>query len=336
MQTGYLDACTQFHCAGWAVDGDPPAVLELFINDQKITDIGCDGDRPDLVPHGLPPMAGFSFVFRPPLHVSDVVDLRFQSGSSLLNSPSIGHRPRLELLLEGIAAGGKGLELGPLYRPILGKRDYRVFYVDHASRAGLIEKYSLSEALSAVPAEDLADVDFVWNDRLRAVAGSGYAYCLASHVIEHVADPIGWMGEIAEVLTPGGRLNLAIPEKTLTFDRHRSPSTPAAMLEAHERKLRRPSFGQIFDHVSGVALIGQPELDKLVAARNAYDVASAAELTGDYLDVHCHVWTHESFLECWSVIHALDLVPFSLVRLTPPLSGSNEFTVSFVRDDRTP
>ncbi len=330
-QAGYLDLCVQSHCAGWAVEDRKATVLSLFINDVDVARIECTVARPDLAAHGLPALCGFSHSFDRPLHATDVVDVRFSDGTSLGASPSAAHKERLEMMLEGVVATEPGLEIGPLDRPILGKPDYQVRYVDHASREDLIEKYKLSGTEATVQPDHIRDVDVVWHGRLLDLAGGGYSYCLASHVIEHIADPIGWLIEIAEVLKPGGRLNLAVPDRARTFDYRRQPSIPAALLEAHQRQLKRPSFGQIFDHVSGVSQIGEPVPDPVAAARNAYALARLTDETQGYVDVHCHVWTHESFSACWAVIDALGLVPLQLARITPPVGTWNEFIVSFVR-----
>ena len=332
MNVGSLDYCTQSHCSGWAASDGRPARVQVFINDRFVSHVQCGLDRPDLVAHGLPRLAGFSFAFPRPLRMADWVDVRFETGAGLAQSPSTQHRERLRPLLEGIDPAERGLELGPLNRPILGKAEYRVFYVDHASKAELLAKYAQAGTTDKNDFEGLEEVDYVWADRpLIAVAGGGFGYCLASHVIEHVADPIGWLGEIAAVLRPGGRINLAVPERTRTFDYRRTPSTAAAMVEAHRRGLRRPSFAQVFDHVAGVAPLGGPAPDERAAAVAAYRRAQEAEAAGEYVDVHCHVWDHDSFLACWRVIDALGLVPLRLAGSAPASGVWNEFTVAFER-----
>ncbi len=329
MRQGSLDYTSQSHCEGWAVMGGEPAILSAFVNGKHVGDFGCGRDRPDLVEHNLPRGAGFFFAFPRPLRIEDELDVRFKDAGSLPNSPSVQHRERLERLLVGIDRGDRGLELGPLNRPILSKADYRVRYVDHASTQELRQKYGGEMSVDVAGVET---VDIVWpGGSLAAVAGGDYGYCLASHVIEHVPNPIGWLGEIAAVLRPGGRINLAVPERTRTFDHRRALSTPAAIVEAHHRKLRQPSFGQIFDHIIGVSPLGGPAADPASVAAEAYRVARDAELRGVYLDVHCHVWTHDSFVQCWSVIDALNLLPLRLDRSDPASGVWNEFTASFVR-----
>jgi SAM-dependent methyltransferase len=331
MHQGSLDYTSQSHCEGWAVVDGAPAVLSVFVNDVHVADVSCSRDRPDLIAHGLPSGAGFFYAFPRPLRIEDQLDVRFRDAGSLPNSPSVQHRERLERLLIGIDRGARGLELGPLNRPILSKSDYDVRYVDHASTEDLRQKYGGGTDAS-VDIAGFETVDVVWSGgSLAAVAGRGYSYCLASHVIEHVPDPIGWLDEICAVLRPGGRINLAVPEQTRTFDYRRALTTPAAMLEAHHRKLQKPSFGQIFDHIAGVAPLAGPVPDPVPRVIEAYRVAQQAEARGDYMDVHCHVWTHDSFIQCWSAIDALGLLPLRIDRSDSASGAWNEFTASFVR-----
>ena len=66
-------------------------------------------------------------------------------------------------------------------------------------------------------------------DRLAGVDAGGYDFVLASHALEHVADPLGALAEWARVLVPGGRLVLVLPHREATFD-HRRPVTTLAHL----------------------------------------------------------------------------------------------------------
>lgn len=330
--SGSLDYCAQSHCAGWAADGDEPVQVVVYVSGQLVGRAVCDVDRPDLEAHGLRRAAGFNFVFPRALRLQDEVDVLLASGARLANSPSIQHRERLERLLVGVGCFERGLELGPLSRPIIDKANYNVVYVDHATTAELRAKYDADKTQKALDREKLVDVDVVWGGQpLVQSVGSGYAYCLASHVIEHVADPIGWLGEIAAVLRPGGRINLAIPERTRTFDWTRQPSTVAQMLDAHRRGLRRPSFAQIYDHVTGVTPLGTEPGPPAELAQAAYAQAIQAEQSGAYMDVHCHVWDAQSFTACWTAIDALGLLPLRLDAITPANGPWNEFTVSLVR-----
>ncbi len=69
--------------------------------------------------------------------------------------------------------------------------------------------------------------------RLDAPDGA-YDAVLASHVIEHTADPLRALREWQRVLRPGGAVLLVVPHRDGTFD-HRRPPTPIEHLRADAR-----------------------------------------------------------------------------------------------------
>jgi SAM-dependent methyltransferase len=60
--------------------------------------------------------------------------------------------------------------------------------------------------------------------RIESVLDSSYDAVLASHVIEHIANPIGALREWVRVVRPGGHVLLVVPHRDGTFD-HRRPRT---------------------------------------------------------------------------------------------------------------
>jgi hypothetical protein len=320
LTLGYLDFVSTTHAAGWALYKGAPARLAITVDDCVVGDCLCAEARRDVVEAGISVTpCGFTFRFPRALTIADrVIAARFADGKELQNSPC--PHQRIDTLGFGISSKLPGIELGPLDHPFIVRPQYNVLYADHASKDDIRKKYP-AEAFQA----EVADIDIIWppgRDLALAVAGRQFAYAVASHVIEHVPDPIGWLDQLASVLCPGARINLAIPEKTRTFDRLRALSTPADVLDAHFRRLGRPNFRQIFDHATGV---DHPDYGA------AYAMAENAEREGRYIDVHCHVWTYESFLASWSVIDALGLLPLKLDRSWEPITGSNEFIVSFLK-----
>ncbi len=63
-----------------------------------------------------------------------------------------------------------------------------------------------------------------------ALKSEVYAFVLASHVLEHCANPLKAISEWKRVLRPGGVMVLLLPHKAETFD-HRRPNTDFAHLE---------------------------------------------------------------------------------------------------------
>jgi SAM-dependent methyltransferase len=67
--------------------------------------------------------------------------------------------------------------------------------------------------------------------KLPQIADDSYDAVLASHVIEHIADPLGALAEWRRILRPQGHVLLVVPHRDGTFD-HRRPPTPIEHLLA--------------------------------------------------------------------------------------------------------
>jgi SAM-dependent methyltransferase len=66
---------------------------------------------------------------------------------------------------------------------------------------------------------------------LAGVPDARYDFVLASHVLEHIANPIKALGEWRRVLKPAGVVVVIVPERSKTFD-HRRPVTTIDHLRA--------------------------------------------------------------------------------------------------------
>ena len=142
---------------------------------------------------------------------------------------------RHTVLRRGITAGvSTALEIGPLDRPVLPRPDYDVLYADWAPTSVLRKKYADDPNVY-----EIVDVDIVWNgtDELSSVVPNGMTFdaVIASHVVEHVPDPVGWLQHLSSVLKPGGTVGLVIPDKRFTFDHNRRVSETADLIDAHVR-----------------------------------------------------------------------------------------------------
>src|SRR3954463_2381400 len=114
-----------------------------------------------------------------------------------------------------------GLEIGPRVAPLVRKSEGEIYYVDFADT----EFIKSSQFDPSVRVQDIVDVDIVWNQLpLRQAVGREVDYIVASHVVEHVPDFIGWLAELHEALKTGGTLGLAVPDHRFCFDRYRVES----------------------------------------------------------------------------------------------------------------
>ena len=240
-----------------------------------------------------------------------------------------------------------GLEIGALCRPIVAPGTGPIRYADHMDTSGLREKYANDDT---VDIDQIVDVSVVWGESTlpQAVGDARFDYVIASHVIEHVPDMVGWLHEVAAVLKPGGVLSLAIPDKRYTFDAGRALTTFSALIESFFLKRRRPSFRDVLDQHEWVVAVpelitseaiwkgaGEPRslpsrhpslIEDLgvEGLRNYFDQIE----NGHYMDVHVQVLTPESFVAIFKRLADVGLLDFKIAAFYPTITNDMEFFVS--------
>ncbi len=207
-------------------------------------------------------------------------------------------------------------------------------FVDHADTAALRAKYANDPAVAL---DDIVQVDAVWGDNTLAQCfpGERFDFVIASHVIEHVPDVIGWLGEVADVLNPDGRLILAIPDRRYSFDLLRRETTLTDLVDAHLRGAKRPTPGQVFDvnahavaHDHVAAWFAPPAVPPRHYASHSWALAQAREAqAGVYIDGHCSVFTARSLLELLDGLLELKLLRFGVERFHVAPVGSAEMSL---------
>lgn len=202
--------------------------------------------------------------------------------------------------------GLRGIEIGPLFRPLVEKDDAEIYYVDQCSTEDLKVKYTGDPNTDP---DKIVGVDFVWKDKpLAETLGSicPVDYIVASHVVEHVPDLIGWLKEMRDGLRDGGLLILIVPDKRFTFDVCRRTSAYEEVRAAYREGRRRPGLRCIMDHFANVVQADCYSLWTDSSSTNELPffhipdyLSLAAEhfKEGRYVDVHCWVFTPWSFLE---------------------------------------
>jgi Methyltransferase domain len=205
---------------------------------------------------------------------------------------------------------GRGLEVGPLHEAIVGRDEADVRYVDVHDQAGLRAHYADDPG---VPGEAIPEIDYTLvkadgSSVSLAEAcrdGAPFAWAVASHVIEHVPDVIGWLKDLAELVEDDGALVLMVPDRRYCFDVHRPPTTVGQMLEARELQATRPTTRAVYDYFSAAVHNDVRELwaglppdygQRMHTVAQALDKVAEGR-SGTYID--CHVWlfTPESFLD---------------------------------------
>jgi SAM-dependent methyltransferase len=245
----------------------------------------------------------------------------------------------------------RGLEIGALHRPRVSKADGPVFYVDHYSTEELRARYQANEQTRPY-LDEIVDVDFVitGSASLAEVVGEAapFDYVVASHLIEHVPNPIGWLHDVAQVLRPGGILSLVIPDKRYCFDVNRVETQMRDWIDWYLRDLKVPAYTQLFDFFANVVTIdgtvdtaglwagtasytGVRRSDVPDADRAALGMCLDHQQTGGYVDVHGAVYTPASVLSLLETTMRLGLLDFEVAEFFSTERNTLEFFVSLRR-----
>ena len=250
--------------------------------------------------------------------------------------PALGLQPapsREEKILAPIDKNLRGLEIGPSHRPIAPKsKGYDVKILDHLDTEGLREKYRTH----GVDLSAIEEVDFVWSGEplSELVGGEKFDWIIASHVIEHTPDLIGFLNECEKILTDTGVLSLAVPDKRFCFDHFREITPISRVMDAHLSKTTVHTAGTAADYFLNVTKKGgliawhpahSGPYEFVHGLPDALAAMKAAE-AGQYIDLHAWCFTPSSFR-----LLVEDLFALGLTRLREKQffdSTTHEFFIS--------
>jgi hypothetical protein len=249
---------------------------------------------------------------------------------------------RREKIIYKCNLSGIGLEIGPSLRPIVPKRDgYNVETIDHTDKKGLQEKY----AAQGHDVEGIEDVDYIWNGEAYAeLTGkkNHYDYIVASHMIEHTNDMIGFLCDCSAILKENGILSLAVPDKRYCFDYLRPVTSISKVIDSHISHNTVHTPGSVYEQVSNtcksyndIAWSCPHPPVMMNPVHNIQDAVSAYKeslnQTG-YIDIHNWVFTKSSFelliydLNCLGLINMRTTASFD--------TEGHEFFVSLIKSNQ--
>jgi len=180
---------------------------------------------------------------------------------------------------------GEGLEIGAFEHPAKVPSACRVRYADVVTPAQAGELFPEINASRLVPLDHVLDIDA---EGLRPIPSASLDFVISCHVIEHVANPMRFVGELTRVVRIGGLVVIAAPDRDYTFDRLRT-LTPLERLESYWRQGRPPvgpqDYREILERVHPELLQAPPAIiqEKLESFFRRRE--------------HLSVWTASSFRE---------------------------------------
>lgn len=126
---------------------------------------------------------------------------------------------------------------------------------------------------------------------LEGIADDSYDALLASHVLEHLADPLGALGEWQRVVRPGGHLLLVMPHYEGTFD-HKRPVTSVEHMRADAE---RGTGEDDLTHLEEILQLHDLARDPGAPNREAFEQRCRENLT--HRGMHHHVFDSRSVVE---------------------------------------
>jgi predicted SAM-dependent methyltransferase len=182
---------------------------------------------------------------------------------------------------------GTGLELGALHHP------YAVPLPAIETR--YVDRWTPDEARALFP--ELGEVDFTAADhiadlnvdRLSMIEDESQDFVVASHVLEHVANPLALLVDMHRVLRPGGTVLIMLPDRRRTSDFRRPATTVEHLVAEYEHDVRAVDADHLEEY-----------------ARNVNHYEGQGEELREYLahlaqrSIHVHAWSEEDF---FAVLH---------------------------------
>lgn len=196
---------------------------------------------------------------------------------------------------------GKGLDLGPGHMPFPLPEGSTVRYVDRLTVAAHEELFPELVGNKFPTIDVICDFD---TEGLAPFRDASVDFVVCSHVLEHLADPIGMLDQIHRVLRPGGVLALVLPDRRASFDHARSGTTVAHLIAEHGAHV--VDDAHIFDFLEHAAPFWA---DTPLAPLHKFPATPDHVRWHRARSVHAHCWTEPEFAPLiergdWSIVEA--------------------------------
>lgn len=211
-------------------------------------------------------------------------NVKVMSGSGL-SSSALDARNLLARHLRG-----SGVELGPGHEPF--EVPFPAVSVRYVDRWRAEENQELFPELRGA---DFLEPDIVCDlsvERLSVLGDQSQDFVIASHVLEHLPEPLGILADIHRVLRPGGVALILLPDRRRTFDKKRVPTPLQHLVDEFEAGVTEVDDAHVLEF-----------LDNAHGASYTEIPSGSPDETAAFLEwhrlrsVHVHCWHEGEFVE---------------------------------------
>lgn len=208
---------------------------------------------------------------------------------------------------------GSGIEIGASHMPIEVDRSCCVVrYVDRLTATEIEAKFPELSGSNIVPVDVICDAA---SEGLRPFADESLDFVIASHLLEHLPNPLGFLKECHRVLRNSGILYLGVPDKDYTFDRDRARTPLAHIVEDLMNSKVSIDESHVVDYLVNAAKEVIPE-DPIERQR-----LLEREIGRSF---HIHVWTWEDIVDLLRYLLINQAVTWDVNEVYLPKAVKNE------------
>jgi len=141
----------------------------------------------------------------------------------------------LNNILKQITIGKMGVEIGGPSEVATGVYESaggvdNVIFSKHTIWSSHTDEYNYyKDKQGRVIVNDAVNIELVMNER--------YDFCLSSHSLEHIANPLKAVCEWLRIVKPGGHIIIVVPEKSHCFDHRREYSKFSTLRKQYENNV---------------------------------------------------------------------------------------------------
>ncbi len=186
---------------------------------------------------------------------------------------------------------GSGIEIGPGHSALVATGPgIEVQYLDRWEPEANAELFPELEDASFPKPDIVVDLN---RDALEAVDSESLDFVVASHILEHLANPLRILVDIYRVLKPGGVVLILLPDRRKTFDHGRDPTSLEHIAHDFEVGMLEVDDEHLLDFISHAS--SDPEI--LAVIKSDSSERQAVFELQRRRSIHVHCWTLDEFVQ---------------------------------------